>query len=72
MFKKNSVCYENSDWKFKFNSQRNIQCSMIKISPTGIQQLFFEKFSIQDNIQYSIMKMHSTENSTFNGIFNIQ
>ena len=57
---------------------------MIKISPTGIQQLLFEKFNIQYNIQFNNENafnrkiQHSTEYSIFsnknpfNGKFNIQ
>lgn len=58
--------------KGKLNIQRNAQCSVIKISPTAIHKLFSGKFNIQYNIQYSLTKIHSTVNSTFKAIFNIQ
>ena len=54
--------------KGKLNIQRNVQCSVIKISPTAIHKLFFGK----SNIQSSLTKIHSTVNSTFKAIFNIQ
>ena len=72
MFNKKIQHAKKFKLKGKLNIQPNVQCSVIKISPTAIRKLFFGKSNIQYNIQSSLTKIHSTVNSTFKAIFNIQ
>ena len=56
--------------KGKFNIQRNVQCSVIKISSTVIQQVFLGE--IQHSIEHSIFNNKNPFNRKFSIQRNIQ